>query len=142
MHAQKTTSNPNNVQSPLGYCLYHLGIVQVKQMNRYQSCHGREIRRKMQRHEAAAGLTIPRAQQLFVFGKRVDFCMSDMDRLFDVIHLAWTSKMIGTGFTLRVMQSLLESKAFDKKKTQYAYCEGLFLCIKKRSKRNTFWISA
>ena len=126
--------NPNKCKNPLGTGLYHLGwAARLASYNCYQSLNGKPIPRKVNEFENRHGVTIKRATQLYIFGKKAPFDFSDQSRMFDLLHFAWSNKIVGTAFTLRVMRYLI-SNFYGTNKEKH-YCQDVMHCVSKSVKR-------
>jgi hypothetical protein len=131
------TNNPNKCKSPLGLKMYHFGgFCAIKQHNQYISFNYAEIKRKPSDLELRNGVHIRRATRVHIFGKAANFDFNEADRMFDVLYYAWSSRIVGSAFTLRVASYLLEM-IYDKKgesQKNYFYCQSILNSIKRQLK--------
>lgn len=120
-------AHPNSCQSPLGVQLYHLGnFAGLRNFNQYVSVGGRQLSRKATPSERTIAVRISRAMRVHLMGKRAPFDYDEAERMFDMLHLAWSSKVIGSTFTLRAMKFLLGSIVPDRAGKTFAYCSDIY----------------
>jgi hypothetical protein len=98
-------SNPNHSPTPLGRLFYHLGNCgTICVQNSYTSYKNQVLNRKPEQHELKQGVHLKRAAALHVFGQKVSHDPTDIQSMCNAIHRAWSTKTIGTAFTLRALK--------------------------------------